>query len=76
MRITVEIDEKRLREVCKFTGIEKKSPAVAAAVDGFIRQEQREAFLKKVLEGGTDYRASNEEIEASSAWDGLEKAGS
>ncbi len=63
MRITVDIEDKKLDAVLKWTRLTKKSPAVAAAIDEFIEQKQRQAFLDKVLAGKTDYQASNEEVE-------------
>lgn len=69
MRITIDLDEKQIRKVNLLTGIEKKSPAVAAAIEEFIRQKEREAFLAEILEGKTDYSTTNEEIEESTNWD-------
>jgi hypothetical protein len=64
MRITVEIEDNKLNEILKWTHQTKKSPAVAAALDEFLEQKQRQAFLEKVLAGKTDYSASNEKIES------------
>lgn len=64
MRITVDIDEKKLSTILKWTGQKKKSPALAMALDEFLEHKQRQAFLSKVLAGKTDYETSNEEIEA------------
>ena len=69
MRITIEIDENDLAEVSRLTGIKKKSPAVALAVQEFIRQKERELFLKKVLAGETDYALSNDKLETATKWD-------
>ena len=69
MRITVDLDESDLTEVSRLTGIKKKSPAVALAIQEFIRQKERELFLKKVLAGETDYALSNDELEAATKWD-------
>jgi hypothetical protein len=63
MRITIEIEEKKLRSILKYTGQRKKSPAVATALDEYLDQKKRQAFVAKVMEGGTDYRASNDEVE-------------
>lgn len=64
MRITVDIDEKKLRSILKLTKQRKKSPALAQALDEFIQHHERQAFLAKALAGNTDYASSNEEIEA------------
>ena len=69
MRITVDLDDKDIAVVRRLTGIRKKSPAVALAVQEFIRQKERELFLKKVLAGETDYALSNDELEAAAKWD-------
>ena len=67
MRITVEIDETKLRKVAKLTGLSKKSPAVARAVDEFIEFRARKDFVERVLAGRTHFRAGNERLEAFSA---------
>ncbi len=69
MRITIEIDEKTLESVQLLTKQTKKSPAVAEALDEYIRLKKAREFLTKVMEGKTDYTMSNEEIEALSNFD-------
>ncbi len=64
MRITVDIEDSKLAAVLKWTRQTKKSPAVAAALDEFLAQKRRQAFLEKVLAGKTNYLASNEQVEA------------
>jgi len=64
MRITVDIEQKKLSSILKLTRQTKKSPAVAQALDEFIEQRQRQEFLAKVMAGQTDYRASNDELES------------
>ncbi len=71
MRITVEIDEKKLEELCFQTGISKKSPAIAKAIEDYLIQRDKEAFLKKVLDGETDYSATNDQIEEVSQWESV-----
>ena len=63
MRITVDIDEKRLQTILKLTRQSKKSPAVAQALDEFIENRQRDEFLAKVMAGETDYQMSNDQLE-------------
>lgn len=63
MRITIDIDEKKLRSIQKVTGEKKMSPAIAMALDEYLLQKQRDAFLSKVEEGKVDYSASNEDVE-------------
>jgi hypothetical protein len=64
MRITIDIEEKKLHSILKFTGQAKKSPAVSQALDEFLQARAREAFLIKVMAGETDYGMSNDELEA------------
>ena len=63
MRITIDIEDKKLGAVLKWTRQTKKSPAVAAAIDEFLEQKKRQAFLEKVLAGKTNYAMSNEKVE-------------
>lgn len=63
MRITIEIDEKKVRKIIKKTGQKKMSPALVQALDEYLENGRRREFLAKVMEGKTDYAATNEEIE-------------
>lgn len=69
MRITIEIEENKLDEVLTATGQRKKSPAVAVALDEFLENRRRQAFLDRVMAGKTDYQATNEEVEGLSQLD-------
>lgn len=69
MRITIEIEENKLDEVLTATGERKKSPAVAVALDEFLENRRRLAFLDRVMAGKTDYQATNEELEVLSRLD-------
>jgi hypothetical protein len=64
MRITVDIEQKKLHSILMLTRQTKKSPAVAQALDEFIEQRQRLEFLAKVMAGETEYRTSNDELES------------
>ena len=64
MRITVDIDPERLRQVQAFTGEKIKSRAVACAVDSFLKQRTAREFGRLLREGAFDYPATNEDIEA------------
>lgn len=64
MRITVDVDDKKVGSILELTQQKKMSPAVAMALDEFLEFKQRQAFLAKVMAGKTDCAASNEEIEA------------
>lgn len=63
MRKTVEIAVKKVREIIKRTGQKKMSPALAQALDEFPENGKRREFLARVMEGKTDYAATNEELE-------------
>lgn len=66
MRITVDIDETTLEQVMKFTGENKKGPAVVKAASEFVRRQLAREFGRMVMEGEfEDYPLTNAEIEAS-----------
>lgn len=64
MRITVDIDDRILDELVQLTGISKKSPAVAKAVEEFVARRKAREFGRALREGIFDYPAGNDEIEA------------
>jgi metal-responsive CopG/Arc/MetJ family transcriptional regulator len=63
MRITVDIKDELLDELSRITGQVKKSPAVAFAVNEYIKREKAKEFGKLLREGAFDYPATNDEIE-------------
>jgi Arc/MetJ family transcription regulator len=63
MRITVDIDEAILDDLSKITGESKKSPAVALAVNEYVKREKAKEFGKLLREGIFDYPSTNDEIE-------------
>lgn len=69
MRITLDIDADRLAQIQRLTGIRKQSPAVREALEQYIREVERKKFLRKVLDGKTDYSLSNDELEALGDYD-------
>jgi len=64
MKITVEIEDSKIRAIQKWTNQRKKSTALTQALDEFIEQHRRQEFLAKVMAGATDYRTSNDELES------------
>ena len=64
MRVTLDIDEEKMRSIEQLTGQQTDSSALAAAVEEFLEYRRRKAFVDEVLAGKIDYQASNEEIEA------------
>ncbi len=63
MRITVDIDEALLEDLARITGQSKRSPAVALAVEEFVKRSRAREFGRALREGSFDYGATNEEIE-------------
>ena len=63
MRITLDIDEKKMASILKLTRQKKKSPALAMALDEFLDYKRRQAFVARVMAGETDYQTSNDQIE-------------
>lgn len=69
MRITVEIDDDQLAAIQEATGLSKKSPAIRKAIEDHLVELARKRFLKRVLEGQSDYGLTNDEVEARQAYD-------
>ena len=69
MRITIDIDETSLAAIQEATGIRKKSPAVRCAVEAYLRDLEKKQFLRRVLEGRSDYGMTNEQVEALGVYD-------
>ena len=63
MRITVTIPEDKVEAVLRLTGIPKKSPAIARAVDEYLDMAARQRFAAQILEKQIVYDVTNEEIE-------------
>lgn len=64
MRITVDIEEEELRELMALTGEKMKSPAVAKAVEMYIKRARAKEFGLLIREGHFDYPIDNDESEA------------
>ena len=69
MRISVDVDAKQIARIQNATGIRKKSPAVQRAVEGYLQAEERKRFLRKVLDGRSDYGLTNAQVEALGVYD-------
>jgi hypothetical protein len=69
MRITVDIDASELRRIQKVTGQKKKSPAVGQALSEFLKLQERQKFIERVLSGQTDFSSTNQELEARDVYD-------
>lgn len=61
MRITVDIEESILNDLVKYIGETKRSPAVAKAVEDFVRRQKLKEFGRLIRQGAfadafpTDY---------------------
>ena len=51
MKISVELSDSELKEVCRFTGLKKKGPAIRKLVVERLMMEKRRAFVDEVLAG-------------------------
>lgn len=51
MRITVDIEEAVLDDLVKLTGETKRSPAVAKAVEDFVRRQKLKEFGRLIRQG-------------------------
>jgi len=54
-RITVDIDDALMESLLRITGEKSKSPAVARAVDEFVKRTMAKEFGKMIREGAFDY---------------------
>lgn len=55
MRISVDVNEEILAEVMALTGEKSKSPALAKAVEEFVRRARAREFGRLIREGAFDY---------------------
>jgi len=51
MKITVEISDSDLKEICRLTGVKKKGPAIRKLVIDALMLKRREALAQKFLSG-------------------------
>lgn len=74
MKITVEISESDLREICKSTGERKKGPAIRKFVADALQLKRRAQIAQKFVSGewGVELKGFEEgqaaEREAESRW--------
>ena len=61
MKITVELDDSTLAELVAVTGERKKGPAVAQAVEEFLKRRKAREFGRLLMEGAFDYPAPTPE---------------
>lgn len=51
MKITVDLPDKELREICEITGIRKKGPAIRKLVEDSLMIERRKRIARKFMDG-------------------------
>lgn len=64
MRITVEIADEIITAAMELTGEKNKSPAVAKAVENYVKRMRAKEFGRRLREGYYDYPMTNEELES------------
>ena len=63
MKLTVELTDDLLADLCRILRVKKKSVAVAAAVAEFVRCEKARDFTLSLRNGEFDYPSTNDEVE-------------
>ncbi len=61
MKITVELDDATMAELVAVTGERKKGPAVAQAVEVFLKRKKAREFGRLLMEGAFDYPVATPE---------------
>jgi Arc/MetJ family transcription regulator len=69
MRVTIEIDANKLKQIQRITRQKKKSPAIGQALLEFVRQQRKQRFIERALSGQTDYGLTNEDLERRDVYD-------
>jgi hypothetical protein len=67
MKITLELPESDLREICQLTGIRKKGPAIRKVLDDVLRLGRRAEISQKFMSG--EWPAELDTFEAARAAD-------
>lgn len=64
MRITVDIEDEIITDAMELTGEKNKSPAIAKAVENYVKRMRAKEFGRRLREGYYDYPMTNEELES------------
>lgn len=64
MRITVDIEDEIIAAAMALTGEKHKSPAIAKAVENFVKRMRAKEFGRRLREGYYDYPMTHEEMES------------
>ncbi len=67
MKITLDLPDSDLEQICEMTGIRKKSPAIRKVLEDVLRVRQRAVISEKSLRG--EWSAEIEGYEAAKARD-------
>ncbi len=60
----MDIEDSVLEDLVALTGESKKSPAIARAVEDFVKRRKAREFGVMLREGLFDYPVTNDELEA------------
>jgi hypothetical protein len=62
MKITVDLSEKEMREICRTTGVKKKGPAIRKLIREHLGRLKREELVRKCLSGelGFEFKGYDE----------------
>ena len=64
MRITLELPDETVADLCRVLRVNDHGAAVAKAVAEFVRCEKARDFAHRLRKGEFDYPASNDQIES------------
>lgn len=70
MKITVDISEKDLRDIMRFSGEKKKGPAIAKYLCGQLQLERRRELLREFAEGRSSVDFPDWEAYEKAQWAG------
>lgn len=62
MRFTVDIDDKLLKDLKRFAGTRKKSPAVGKAVEDFVHRRKVEELIRRVNSPDNSFSMTLEDL--------------
>ena len=64
MRITVDIEDEIITDAMELTGEKNKSPAIAKAVENYVKRMRAKEFGRRLREGYYNYPMTNDELES------------
>jgi hypothetical protein len=73
MKITVDIPDKDMRDIIRFTGVKKKGPAIVKLVADTLMLKRRRELSDEVLSGKVRFKFPHyeemQELDRKSPWD-------